>query len=68
MVSYNKASFSWQTISYMAERVVGHGSFGIVFQASFTCPFSSKSLLSASYIFILFLIIINIYLEIMPNP
>jgi len=25
-------SFYMQTISYMAERVVGHGSFGIVFQ------------------------------------
>ncbi|XP_058086109.1 shaggy-related protein kinase alpha-like isoform X1 [Magnolia sinica] len=25
-----------QTISYMAERVVGHGSFGIVFQVSFS--------------------------------
>lgn len=24
-----------QTISYMAERVVGHGSFGVVFQVSF---------------------------------
>jgi hypothetical protein len=23
-----------QTISYMAERVVGHGSFGVVFQVS----------------------------------
>lgn len=25
-------SFCLQTISYMAERVVGHGSFGVVFQ------------------------------------
>lgn len=29
-----------QTISYMAERVVGHGSFGVVFQVSFgSCSF-----------------------------
>lgn len=30
-------SFIWQTISYMAERVVGHGSFGIVFQVGLGC-------------------------------
>nr|GMD42293.1 shaggy-related protein kinase alpha [Ipomoea batatas] len=29
----DKAVLSFQTISYMAERIVGHGSFGVVFQA-----------------------------------
>lgn len=33
----------------MAERVVGHGSFGIVFQVSSTPTFSSTSLLSVRY-------------------
>lgn len=33
---YNLFVFSpFQTISYMAERVVGHGSFGVVFQVRF---------------------------------
>lgn len=35
MVSYSSFSLSFQTISYMAERIVGQGSFGIVFQVVF---------------------------------
>lgn len=34
-VSYRSFLLSFQTISYMAERVVGQGSFGIVFQVVF---------------------------------
>lgn len=30
MVAFNLCE--WQTISYMAERVIGQGSFGVVFQ------------------------------------
>ena len=32
MLHFSFKSFCLQTISYMAERVVGHGSFGVVFQ------------------------------------
>lgn len=35
IIQYNLLIF--QTISYMAERVVGHGSFGVVFQVNEMC-------------------------------